>query len=89
MKNIFTFLLLLISVVTNGQLLKVGIAGLSHDHANGLMNQYKRGEVILLGVAEADQNLINRYKKNFQLHDSLFYTDVASMLQKIKPDAVL
>ena len=89
MKNIFTFLLLLISVVTNGQLLKVGIAGLSHDHANGLMNQYKRGEVILLGVAEADQNLINRYKKNFQLHDSLFYKDVASMLQKTKPDAVL
>jgi len=90
MKNLLSLLIFLfVSAIANAQLLKVGVAGLSHDHANGIMQQYKRGEVILLGIAEADQNLINRYKKNFQLHDSLFYKDVASMLQKTKPDAVL
>ena len=88
MKYIFLFCLL-VSGSVNAQLLKVGVAGLSHDHAQGLMQQYKRGEVILLGIAEADQNLVARYKKNFQLPDSLFYNSVASMLQKIKPDAVL
>jgi predicted dehydrogenase len=89
MKNIFFTLLLIVSLTVNAQLLKVGVAGLSHDHANGLMSQYKRGEVILLGIAEEDVNLIARYKKNFQLPDSLFYKDVASMLDKIKTDAVL
>src|SRR6478735_336904 len=88
MRYIFLFCLL-VSTSVNAQLLKVGVAGLSHDHAQGLMQQYKRGEVILLGIAEADQNLVARYKKNFQLPDSLFYPSVASMLQKIKPDAVL
>jgi predicted dehydrogenase len=89
MKNILCSFLLITSFVVNAQLLKVGVAGLSHDHANGLMNQHKRGEVIILGIAEADANLIARYKKNFQLPDSLFYKDISSMLNKIKPDAVL
>ena len=89
MKLIFCFFLCLIGSLANAQLLKVGVAGLSHDHANGLMQQHKRGEVILLGIAESDMNLVARYKKNFQLPDSLFYKDVASMLNKIRPDAVL
>ena len=89
MKNIFSFFLCLICSLANAQLLKVGVAGLSHDHANGLMNHYKRGEVILLGIAESDANLVARYKSKFQLPDSIFYKDISSMLEKIKPDAVL
>ena len=49
------------------QPLKVGVAGLSHDHALGLMRQYKDGKVILLGIAEADTALSGRYKRRFQL----------------------
>ena len=89
MKNILCSLLLLSSFIASAQLLKVGVAGLSHDHANGLMNHYKRGEVILLGIAESDANLVARYKSKFQLPDSIFYEDISSMLEKIKPDAVL
>ncbi len=73
----------------HAQLLKVGVAGLNHDHAYGLMNQYKKGEVIILGIAEPDAQLVSRYKKRYQLTDSLFYPTVAAMLQHIKPDAVL
>ncbi len=73
----------------HAQLLKVGVAGLNHDHAYGLMNQYKKGEVIILGIAEPDEQLVSRYKKRYQLPDSLFYPTVAAMLQHIKPDAVL
>ena len=89
MKATLYFILCLLSSLANAQLLKVGVAGLSHDHANGLMQQYKRGEVILLGIAESDMNLVARYKKNFQLPDSLFYQNLNLMLDKIKPDAVL
>ncbi len=87
--GLLSFLLLSLTA-TNAQLLKVGVAGLSHDHAHSIMQQYKRGEVIILGIAEPDPKLIERYKKQYQVPDSLFHSDLASMLLKIKkPDAVL
>jgi predicted dehydrogenase len=75
--------------VLSQQPLKVGVAGLSHDHAYGLMRQYQDGKVILLGIAEADTALSGRYKRRFKLPDSLFYPSLGVMLQKIHPDAVL
>ena len=71
------------------QPLKVGVAGLSHDHVNNIMHQFKNGEVIILGIAEADAQLVQRYKKQYSLPDSLFYKSVDEMLERIKPDAVL
>ncbi|MES1215576.1 MAG: Gfo/Idh/MocA family oxidoreductase [Bacteroidota bacterium] len=85
---LFTFFLLLASAAYL-QPLKVGVAGLNHDHVNGLMSQYKKGEVILLGIAEEDQQLVQRIKKTFGLPDSIFYKDLSTMLAHIKPDAVL
>ena len=86
---LFGFIFLFFANNLHAQLLKVGVAGLNHDHAYGLMNQYKKGEVIILGIAEPDEQLVNRYKKRYQLPDSLFFKTVAAMLQHIKPDAVL
>ena len=71
------------------QLLKVGVAGLTHDHVHNIMNQFKRGEVIIAGIAESDQQLVQRYKQRYQLPDSLFYTSLSAMLEHIHPDAVL
>jgi predicted dehydrogenase len=81
------FLFFMLNVFS--QPLKVGVAGLNHDHVNGLLNQYKNGEVIILGIAEPDKQLIERFKKTWQLPDSIFYTSVDEMLKHIKPDAVL
>src|SRR3954454_12559912 len=69
-----------------GQPLKVGVAGLNHDHAYGLMQQYKNGEVIIIGIAEPDEQLAQRYKQKWQLPDSIFYKSVEEMLAHIKPD---
>jgi len=76
-------------IQVNAQPLKVGVAGLNHDHALGLMGQYKRGEVNIIGIAEPDAQLAEKYKKRFQLPESIFYKSVDEMLQHIKPDAVL
>lgn len=73
----------------HAQLLKVGVAGLNHDHAYGLMSQYKNGEVSIIGIAEPDAQLAQRYKERYQLPDSIFYKTVPEMLAHIKPDAVL
>ena len=82
-------ILLLNALHVFAQPLKVGVAGLNHDHAYGLMNQYKNGEVIILGIAEPDKELVNVYKQKYQLPDSVFYTNINDMLAHIKPDAVL
>ena len=71
------------------QLLKVDVAGLNHDHAYGLMQQYKNGEVIILGIAEPNRELADKYKKQYNLPDSIFYTTIDAMLSHTKPDAVL
>jgi predicted dehydrogenase len=90
MKKIFSLnVCLFFTAIVFSQPLKVGVAGLNHDHAYGLMNQYKNGEVIILGIAEPDKELVERYKEKYQLPDSIFYTTITDMLAHIKPDAVL
>ena len=56
-------LFLSLTFAANAQLLKVGVVGLTHDHAHSIMQQYKKGEVIILGIAESNIELIARYKK--------------------------
>ena len=67
-------LVLLFGIAGNAQVLKIGVVGLTHDHAYGLMNQYKNGEVDVIGIVETDKVLIDRYKKRYQLADGLFFT---------------
>jgi predicted dehydrogenase len=67
----------------------VGIAGLSHDHVIGIMNQFQKGNVVIVGIAEADPSLVEKYKRKYQIADSLFFTTVSIMLEHIRPDVVL
>lgn len=91
MKTVFLSgtLLLFSMIILAQQPLRVGVAGLNHDHVYGLMENYKKGRVIILGIAESDQQLVQRYRQKYQLPDSLFYTSISAMLDHIKPDAVL
>jgi predicted dehydrogenase len=45
--------------------------------------------VDLVGIAEPDKALAERYAKRFNLDPKLFYTDLGPMLDKLHPDAVL
>ncbi|MDO6434892.1 Gfo/Idh/MocA family oxidoreductase [Flavitalea sp. BT771] len=90
MRTIALFFLLLATFASSAQkILKVGVAGLTHDHVHNIMNQFKRGEVIIAGIAERDQQLIQRYKQRYGLPDSLFYPSLSTLLEHIHPDAVL
>src|SRR4249920_620337 len=71
------------------KILHVAVAGLNHDHVHGILNQFKKGEVVILGIAESDAKLVARYKKDYSLPDNLFYSSISEMLNHIKPDAVL
>jgi predicted dehydrogenase len=89
MIKLFTAALLFVCVAASAQPLRVGVAGLNHDHVYGLMESYKKGKVVILGIAESDTQLVRKYKVRYNLPDSLFYGNVTTMLEHIKPDAVL
>ena len=70
--------------------LRVAIAGLAHGHAFGFFDQFqKRTDLQVVGIAEADGQLVAQFEKRFGLAPSLFYPDLEEMLKKTKPQAVL
>ncbi|RMG74399.1 MAG: gfo/Idh/MocA family oxidoreductase [Bacteroidetes bacterium] len=68
--------------------LRVGIAGLSHDHAHGIFNRADAGEIEIVGIAEANQALAGRYARQYGLPESLFFPDLESLIAAREPQAV-
>jgi glucose-fructose oxidoreductase len=70
--------------------LKVAIVGLEHGHVEGFLAQLpKHPDVQLVGIADADTALWQKYGKKFGLADTLFYKSEANMIERTRPDAVL
>lgn len=86
---LFFIILLCTAAATGQKILRVGVAGLTHDHVHNIMHQFRRGEVIIAGIAESDMQLVARYKKSYQLPDSLFYNTLSQLITHTHPDAVL
>lgn len=85
-------IILLITCISNqlsAQQLRVVVAGLNHDHIHGILNQYNKGLVNIVGIAEPDKQLQQKYSKRYHLPDSLFFTDLKQLVVQKKPDAVL
>ena len=87
---IYGILLTLIVNTSSAQkILRVAVAGMAHDHVHGILSQYKKGEVTIAGIAEGDEQLVARYKKDYQLPDSLFFKSLELLLAHTRPDVVL
>ena len=72
------------------QPLRVALAGLVHGHAFGFFDQFqKRTDLQIVGIAEADGQLVARFAKKYSLASNLFYSDLEEMLKKTHPQAVL
>ncbi len=71
------------------QPIRVVIAGLNHDHVHGILSRYGKGDVNIVGIAETDKQLQQKYSKLYHLPDSLFFTDLKALVLQKKPDAVL
>jgi predicted dehydrogenase len=68
--------------------LRIGIAGLTHDHVHGLLGRAKNGDIEIVGIAEPNRELADRYLKRYNLPGTLLYSSLEEMLDKCKPDAV-
>lgn len=86
---LFIFIVAVPLIASSQDILKVVLAGLTHDHVSGVLQQHRNGKVQVIGIAEVNKELIARYQKRFQLADSIFYPDLPSALKKLKPEAVM
>jgi predicted dehydrogenase len=69
--------------------LRLAIAGLVHGHVDGFFHALqKRADVQLVGIFDPDKSLQQHYAQQYKLADSLFFTDLAVMLDHSKPEAV-
>jgi predicted dehydrogenase len=93
MKTTLTFTLLFLTVFSYGQRIKpgplrIGIAGLTHSHVHGLLGSADRSEIQIVGIAEPDRALAERYLKRYNLSLDLLYPTLDEMLASAKPEAV-
>jgi glucose-fructose oxidoreductase len=70
--------------------LRVALAGLAHGHAFGFFDQFlKRTDLQVIGIAEADGQLVAQFEKKYGLAPGIFYPDLEELLKKTHPQAVL
>ena len=67
--------------------LRLGIAGLTHSHVHGILGRTGT-DVRIVGIAEANRDLAERYAKRYGLDTSLLFGSVEEMLERAKPEAV-
>ncbi|RRA49991.1 gfo/Idh/MocA family oxidoreductase [Acidipila sp. EB88] len=70
--------------------IRVAIVGLVHGHVQGWFYQLAaHPEVQLVGVADPDASLRERYATRYHLPASMFFTSESEMLAHVHPQAVL
>jgi len=68
--------------------LRIGVAGLTHTHVHWLLGRKDRGDVRIVGIAEANRDLAGRYLGQHGLPTGLLYPDLETMLEEARPEAV-
>jgi glucose-fructose oxidoreductase len=70
--------------------LRVAIVGLVHGHVSGFFAQsLHRPDIQIVGIFEPDRQIFSRYQTQFQLDQTLLFTNLEEMLQQARPQAVL
>mgnify|MGYP006267151951 FL=1 len=87
-------LLLLVGVTpsaaqeADGEPLRLGVAGLTHDHVFSLLGQADGDDIEIVGIAESNEALARRYAERYDLDPDLLYSDLETMLDAVQPEAV-
>ena len=68
---------------------RIGIAGLSHSHVHGFLNNTPQGDFELVGITENDRDMVTRYAERYGFDTGIVYDDLGTMLDVTKPDGVL
>jgi predicted dehydrogenase len=91
MKKLIWIFLLFTIVTAQAQppkKLRLGVAGLTHGHVVWILDRMDDGDLDVVGIAEPDKSLAEKYFAKYKIPMSLWYPSVAEMLDKAKPEAV-
>ena len=68
--------------------LRVGVAGLVHGHVGWILKALQRPDIEVVGIAESNRALAQRYAEQYGFPMDLVYDDLATMLDQTQPEAV-
>ncbi len=69
---------------------RIGVVGLVHGHVAGFFNSaLKRSDIQIIGIAEPDRKLFDKYAARYHLDPALYFPSLADMLAKAHPPAVV
>src|SRR5690554_2022811 len=68
--------------------IKIGIAGLSHDHVNWVFNEDHKKDIEIVGIAEADSVLVQKYADRYGFSMDLVFDELEGMVESVSPQAV-
>lgn len=70
--------------------LRIGVVGLTHGHVEGFFRSVlQRSDVQILGIAEPDRQLFDRYAQRFHLDPALYHASLDELLSATHPPAVV
>ena len=70
------------------EVLRIGVAGLNHGHVGWVFEAHKRPDIEIVGIAEPNRELAERYIRQHGLSMDLVFASLEEMLEKTKPEAV-
>ena len=68
--------------------LRLGVAGLTHTHVHWILGREKKDDVQLVGIAEPNRALAERYAKQHGFPMSMVYNSLEEMIAATNPEAV-
>jgi predicted dehydrogenase len=80
-----------IPTISNAQQppVRLAVAGIAHGHNAWLLNRKDDAIIQLVGIYEPDKALAEAMAAQYKLSSKLFYTNLATLLDQLKPDGVL
>ena len=83
------FLLFLSCLIGSAQPLRIGVAGVTHDHLGGVVSALQGGDVEVVGVWENDARYLHNNALSGKIPEGLFFSDLGKMLDETRPEAVV
>jgi predicted dehydrogenase len=88
---IFAFIIMTavsISASSQSTPLRLGIAGVTHSHVHWLLGRRNRDDVKIVGIAEPNRELAERYAKQYNIPLDIIFSSLEEMIKATKPEAV-
>ena len=88
--SIIYFFLVQLVYTQSSDPVRIGIDGLTHDHINGLLQNFnKRTDIIIVGIVERNKELVDRLSSRYGFDTSIVYDDLATMIDETHPQGVV